>query len=445
MHTNWTEVRKYYGFLPPFNFRTAIPFLLNACLLGAIIPICAFLSLRGDLDFGTARFYFFSYLAVLLIIGAAFSKASNRLSYIIVLWCAIELSVGLGTNIVSGSRGHYSLFPQNVPIDTSLSAGIYHPLLQSVPRPSYHYTSRLDFGDNADTARAAGVDVASLEGQELTFVHNSLGLRGKELTADDLAKDLIFAYGGSTTYDPGVTQGETWVEDLQSDLKNKYTILNWGSGGYSTVEDLLQTAFYQDIAGKKPVCAVYLVGYNDMDEAHIEHLDSAYADFHLLRLAERRDTLFLAQFSPLLLLTNALAVKRFDSIPVDHEPVGQSPVAGRDKRLEAVFTEHIKTIAAINKARDIKTIFIGQVFNRSWPANAPEKFLPLVRGQDIPLLVERFTSILKDTAALIGVKYIDPGIENFVGSDFVDSVHFAARGSRKFAALLSEQVGDYCK
>jgi hypothetical protein len=46
---------------------------------------------------------------------------------------------------------------------------------------------------------------------------------------------------------------------------------------------------------------------------------------------------------------------------------------------------------------------------------------------------------------LNGVKYIDPGMANFEGSDFVDSVHFAARGSRKFAALVSKQVGDYCK
>ncbi len=445
MRTNWTEVRKFYGLWPPFDFRVAVPFLLNVCLLGVIFLICAFLFLRGDLSFGTARFYFFLYLAFLLVMGAVFSKAS-KLSYVILLWCTIELGLGLGSKIVSVPKGHYSLFPQNDPVDTSPSATIYHPLLQSVPRPNYRYTDHVHFGHWADTAKAAGVDVASLEGQELRFVHNSLGLRGKELTADDLAKPLIFAYGGSTTYDLGVTQGETWVEDLQSDLENKYTILNWGVPGYSTVENLLQTAFYQDIIGKKPVCAVYYEGWNEMVEAHLENLDSGYADLHLLLLAERRDPLFLAQFSPLLFLINALAVGRFDSIPLASEPPGQSPVAGRDERLEAVFTEHIKTIAAINEARDIKTIFIGQIFNRGWrPADTPGKFLPLVKGEDIPLLVEGFKSVMKDIAASIGATYIDAGIANFEGSDFVDSVHFAARGSRKFAALVSKQVGDYCQ
>ena len=443
--TGWTRVKEFYGLRPPFNFCIAIPFLLSLGLLGVIFLICAFLFLRGGLNFGTARFYFFLYLTLLLVMGAVFSKAS-KLSYAILLWCSIELGLGLGSNIVSESRRHYpSLFPVNVPIDTSVDDTIYHPLLQSIPRPNYRYTNHLDFRNMSDAAKAAGVDVASLDGQEIRFVHNSLGLRGEELTADDLAKDLIFVYGGSTTYDIGVTQGETWVEHLQSDLDNKYTFLNWGVLGTNTVEHLLETAFYQNIVGKKPVCAVYYVGWNDMDEAHIEHLDSGYADFHLLRQAERRDPLFLAQFSPLLLLTNALAVRRFDSIPLRPELLRQSPVAGRDERLEAVFSEHIKTIAAINEARNIKTIFIGQIFNRSWPTDAFETFLPLVRVEDIPLLIERFKSILKDAAALNGVKHIDPGIANFEGSDFVDAVHFAARGSRKFAALVSKQVGDYCQ
>jgi hypothetical protein len=456
MRTNWTEVGKFYGLRPPFNFRVAIPFLLNVCLLGVIFLICAFLFLRGDLNFGTARFYFFLYLIFLLVMGAIFSKVS-KLSYVIVLWCTIELGLGLGSNIVPSHRGHRSLFPYNDAVeDTSPAAGsMYHPLLQFVTRPNYSHTDRLDFGDAADMAKAAGagVDVASLQGQELRFVHNSLGLRGKELTADDLAKDLIFVYGGSSTYDLGVTQGETWVEHLQSDLENKYTILNWGTDGHSTVESLLKTALYQNIVGKKPVCAVYYEGWNDMDEAHIEHLDSGYADFHLLRQAVRRNPLFLAQFSPLLLLANALAVRRFDSVPLPPE-LRQAPIAGRDERLEAVFAEHIKTIAAINEARGIRTIFIGQIYNRSWPfirqiynpADSKRWYLlPLVREDGIPLLVERLKSIMKDTAASIGARYIDPGIANFEGSDFVDRMHFAAKGSRKFAAMVSKQVGDYCQ
>jgi hypothetical protein len=438
MRTSWTEVRKSCGLLPPFNLRIAIPFLLNVCLLGLIFLTCVLLLSRHELNVGTARFYFFLYLGILLVISAGLSKR-RKLSYAILVWCAVELSLALLP----------SLLPKDDIIaadDTAQAAAfIYHPMLQSVLRPGYSYKTHLDFpGREKEIAEAAGIDVAALQGQELRFVHNALGLRGNELTANDLTKDLIFVYGGSTTYDSGVTQGETWVERLQTDLENKYTIINFGVPRFSTTEHLIQTAFYQKIVAKKPVCAVYYEGWNDMVEAHIEHLDSAYADFHLLRNAKRRDPVFLARYSPLIHLANAWATRRFDSIPPPRRLLGQSPVAGRDERLEAVFAEHIKTIAAINEARGIRTIFIGQIYNRRWPPEVAEKvFLPLVA--DINFLAERLKSVMRDAAGAIGARYIDAGIANFEGRDFVDSARFAARGSKKFAALVSEQVGDYCK
>lgn len=440
-----TNIRTFYGLTRPFNFNVAIPFLLNLFVLGVIFAACAFLFFRGGLNMGTARFYFFLYLACLLVIGAALSKTS-KLSYVILVWCTIELSLALGSQILAKRRDLGSLFPENVASteESEEFAFIYHPLLQIVPRPNWRYTDFLDFTDIEDKAKAAGLDVPSLQGQKLDFVHNSLGFRGKELTEDDLAKDLIFVYGGSTTYDIGVTQGETWVEHLQSDLDNRYTILNFGVPGHTTVEHLIQTAFYQNVVKKRPVCTIYYVGWNDMVNAHIEHLDSAYADFHLVLHARRRRPIFLAQYSPLFFLANGLAMRRFDTVPQAPKIFGKPPVAGPDEHLEAIFIGHIKTIVAINEARGIKTIFIGQILNRRW-SDPPRVGMPLVKEGDLVPLVERLKSILKSTSASIGAKYIDPGITNFEGNDFLDAGHFAAQGSRKFAALVSKEVGDYCR
>lgn len=446
MPMNWTRVKEFYGLRSPFNFRIAIPFLLNLCMLGVVFLSCILLFWGGGLNIGTARFYFFLYLACLLAIGAALSKAS-KLSYAILVWCTIELSLALGSHIVMKRRTLPSLFPENVATtgdDESSCGFVYHPLLQRVPQPNCQYTDRLDFGDEKDKAKAAGIDIGSLDGQKLYFFHNSRGFRGKEPTEDDLARDLIFVYGGSTTYDSGVTQGETWVEHLQSDLGKKYTTLNFGMLAYTTVENLIQTAFYQDVVKKKPVCAIYYVGVNDITKSHIEGLDNAYADFHLLLHAQRRDAISLAQYSPLLLLANALAVRRFDTVPFPPQIFGKPPVAGPDEHLEAIFIEHIKTITAINEARNIKTIFIGQILNRKWP-DAPRLSVPLVKQGDLVPLVERLKALLKTTAPSIGAKYIDPGITNFESTDFVDGMHFAAPGTRKFAALVSKDVGDYCR
>jgi lysophospholipase L1-like esterase len=440
---SWTKVTKMYGLRPPFNFRIAIPFLLNICLLGVIILAGAFLSWRGELNIGTARFYFFLYIACLLVIGAALSKA-DKLSYVILAWCLIELSLGFGSFILATGGAHPSLFPENDPVEADVDTVMYHPLLQLVPHPNTHYTRRLFFQGFEQKAKAAGIDVQALKGTKLSFNHNSLGLRGKELTADDLAKDLIFVYGGSTTYDISVTQGETWVEHLQSDLNNKYAVLNEGMLGYSTAEHVIQTAFYQDIVKKKPVCAVYYIGWNDIGSSHIEPPDSAYTNYHLLLLPIHRHGLPLGRYSPLGLLVNAIAVKRFDTVPLPPKILGKPPVAGPDEQLEAIFIDHVKSIAAINKARGVKTIFIGQILNLRWP-DTPSYYEPLVKAGDNVPLMERLKSILRDTAPSSGAKYIDPGINNFEGSDFVDGGHFSAAGAKKFAALVSGEVGDYCR
>ncbi|MBZ5521503.1 MAG: SGNH/GDSL hydrolase family protein [Acidobacteriia bacterium] len=439
----WTKVKEVYGLRPPFNFRIAIPFLLNFCSLVVLILACIYMIWHDDVNIETARFYFFLYIACLLAVATVVSRAAT-LSYLIFAWCAIELCLATGSVIVASNGARPSLFPEDDPVQTGVESVMYHPLLQIVPHPSVNYERRLFFGGLTNKAKAAGIDVQGLRGTKLKFEHNSLGLRGKELTADDLAKDLIFVYGGSTTYDITVTQGETWAEHLQSDLNNKYTVVNFGVIGHSTVEHLIQTAFYQDVIRKKPVCAVYYVGWNDIGSSHIENLDSAYANYHLLLLPVHRPGLSLAKYSPLALLANALAVKRFDTIPLPPKLLGKPPVSGPDEHLEAVFIDHIKSIAAINKARGIKTVFIGQILNRRW-SDGPNQYEPMVKeGENVPLM-ERLKSTLSTTADSIGAKYIDPGVQNFDGSDFVDGGHFAAAGTRKFAKLVAGGIGDYCR
>jgi hypothetical protein len=436
MSINWTSIREFYGLKKPFNFSVAIPFLLNACALTIVVCVCVFLFFIHSLSIGTARFYFFSYIACFLIIAAALSKA-RFFSYAILCWCTIELALAFGDP---------ALYPKNRIRKPNADnyAFIYHPLLQILPRPSFQYKYNLDFRGAEEKAKTAGVNVASLQGQEITLSHNSLGLRGKELTPADLSKNLVFVYGGSTTYDVSVTQGETWVEHLQSDLNNKYTILNFGVVAHSTEEHLIETAFYQDIVEKQPVCAVYYVGWNDVINAHINKLDSAYADYHLLLTPRRKPDLEVARYSPLMVLLNQAARDRFDTIPNHANILGKTPTAGSDQRLEAIFIQNVKTIAAINNSRGTKTIFIGQMINKDWP-QGPDIWAPLVKKGDFPPLVQRFNSILRSTAASIPAKYIDAGVTNFEHSDFVDYAHFTVPGARKFAALISKEVDGYCQ
>jgi hypothetical protein len=324
-------------------------------------------------------------------------------------------------------------------------AFIYHPLLQLVPRPSYHYTYRLNFKLAQEKAKAGGIDIEALQGLELAFDHNSLGFRGKEPTPEDLLKPLIFLYGGSTTYDSSVTQGETWAEHLQSDLDNKVTVLNFGVVAHSTEEHVIETAFYQDIVKKKPVCAIYYEGWNDVINVHLDNLDSAYANYHVLTAAVRRPDISLASYSPLLLFTNDMLKARFDTVSKVPKVLGRPPVTGSDPRLEAIYAEHLKTIAGINNSRSVKTIFIGQIINKDYP-QGPNVWAPLIKKGGFPPLIERFNAVMKQTAAsLPGTIYIDAGNQDFDHHDFVDYAHFTIAGARKFASHISGEVRNFCQ
>jgi hypothetical protein len=437
--TSWTDICEFYGFKRPFNFKVAIPFLLNTVILILTLVVCIILACRNDLYIGTERFYFFCYLSTLLLLAIAISSYSF-LSYGVLVWCIVELLLALTVR---------DSFPKDEFAQKADPRFEYHPLLQKVPKPNVQWSwqpSEREIAREKAALKGVVYNWAEFESRAFVFHQNSFGLRGPELTAKDLRKQLIFVYGGSTTYDVTVSQGETWVERLQVDLNDKYTVVNFGVPGYSTTEHLIQTAFYQGVLGKKPVCAIYYVGWNDIRSAHTTRLDGAYANFHLLRNANRSPDLYLAKYSPFVTLVNELAKRRFDSLPPPPE-MGQ-PIPGPDKRLEEFFIDHINAIKAINHNRDIRSIFIGQLLNRELFKNPhpPADWAPSVRYEEIWPLQARFNQLLEN-AATSGIpgKYIDAGIDNFQASDFTDEGHFTAAGSRKFALLVSGQVDANCR
>jgi hypothetical protein len=321
---------------------------------------------------------------------------------------------------------------------------VYHPVLQLLPAPNWKGKLRYD---GRNKAHWGTLVTTRLFDQDFTFTHNSLGLRGAEITANDLRKPLIFVYGGSTTYDWSVTQGKTWVEQLQSNLNGKFTLLNFGSIVHSTAQHVVHTAFYQDIVNKRPVCAIYYVGWNDLQNAHVKNLDPAYANYLTLNMVVRKPGAWIERYSPLLRLAYRVARRRIDSVPEAPKLLEQTPNGDTIGRLERIFVEHIRTIVAINASRGIRTVFVGQMLNRDLLNSIPHArpWFPLSKGTDVWPLQERFNSILKAASLSVGANYIDPGIENFRDDDFTDVGHFAAAGSRKFAALISEEVDTYCR
>src|SRR5262249_15645689 len=116
----------------------------------------------------------------------------------------------------------------------------------------------------------------------LAVSHTSEGTRGKDPVGGLAGRQVVATFGGSTTYDIGLGEGDTWSDRLGEVLGgDRFFIVNHGMPGYSTVEHLIHTPLYPVKFGKSTRCAIYYVGWNDLRNAHIPGLDAGYADFHL--------------------------------------------------------------------------------------------------------------------------------------------------------------------
>jgi hypothetical protein len=414
----------HIGLIRPYRFERLIVALAAAFLLATLAAALAVLWSTGEFTPGSPRERYFLYLAGLVVAGFALAGrpalAAGALSLAIV-----DLALGLGSHALhKAGRLHSSLLPLQYDDPPRFA---WHPLLQAVPIPSI-------------TRRVVNVGVS----------HSAQGTRGRDYGAEELAgKKVIAVFGGSTTYDLWSSDEDTWPARLEALLgAARVAVINHGVPGYTTVEHVIQTAFYQDKFGVPPACALYYVGWNDIHNAHLPNLDPGYADHHLRAqidgLFVRRAGTGFSSLSPLLTLgvrLIGLAVDTARPAPAIAGP----PRAGNDPALEAIFVRNVRAISAINRERGVRTVWVGQVLNRAaFRDEGVHGWIPLVRNKDVLPLLHHFNDVLRGEAAALGDAHVglDDGL--FEPADFHDNGHFVARGSLKFARLLAPAVHREC-
>ena len=420
MPMNWAKIKKFYGFSKPYDFNVAIPALLTGAFAFLfLLETLSGIIVRGNFTFYSERFLFDLYTLIgLALIFLAIGR--HKLFWPLFVWFLIEFSLG------SWSKG---LAPFGVANDLENNFK-YHPLLQSAPVPDFRASDG-----------------------KMTIVHNSLGMRDTGNAVWPLKSEgLIFVYGGSTTYDTTVTQGQTWVEALNRDIGPKFDMFNFGSPGYSTAEHVIQTAFYGDINGVYPSCAIYYVGWNDIRNANLAGLDRAYANFHLLSQINNtriRRAMNMATISPIIKFALKQISYFVDTVPYPSPRVDMAAAEDGNQKLKWIYQRNLATITAINQSRGVKTIVIGQMLNRDKLRTGSGRkqshgWLPFVDDRDVWKLQSEFNDLAKNSADRVGYVYIDADIDKFDSADFVDSGHFTANGAAKFASRISDEVRRAC-
>jgi len=252
------------------------------------------------------------------------------------MWMVFDILIASGSYI--GWR--YHLTPNLMPSNSNISSRFeYHPLLQGVPKKNFEQDGKV------------------------TIRHNAHGMRGRML---EYNYNIIHVYGGSSTYDVANSEGDTWVERLQENLGDDFAVYNFGVPGYTSAEHVIQTVFYGDVEGVYPRCAIYYMGWNDIRNSHIPNLDVAFADFHLLsqvnNLQIRNSPI--VNFSPMLGIILKYVKSWMDTIPYPNNYKGVAAYSGFDESLGGIYAKNIETLSVVNRARGIKTVFIGQLLNK---------------------------------------------------------------------------------
>jgi lysophospholipase L1-like esterase len=402
------DIARIYGFKKPYNFFRSGSVLLNVTGLILAASYAAILFHKNELDYwNSPRAVYFIYLAVLFVLGIV-AGIFPRLSLCFFILGIVETALPIGNSAVLPEE----YFLTNFEFE-------YHPLLQARPTPGF---------------------------QNERIRHNSLGLRGQEIPLLSPEQMIISVFGGSTTYDQVVEQGKTWPEMLNHELGSSFIVLNYGVPGYSTVEHVIQTAFYESVQDRYPRCAVYYIGWNDIRNAHVAGLDPGYADFHLRSQhgnLRTRPSLRYSYYSPLLTIAVRYLSSKFETI--DQPSYSEEKKVSNDSDLERIFLRNINTLYAINHQRGINTVFIGQLLNRSQlKDDKPYGWLPYVNDKDVWPLQLHFNQLLKVESEKLHTLYIDAGIDSFEENDFGDQGHFTAKGSKKFAERIAKSIFQFC-
>lgn len=417
----------YAGLRRPYRFERAIPVLCALFLALVVVAAAGWLAATDRLAHGGPRAHYFLYLLVLLALVLVLARWP-RLATVVLVLALVDLSWGLGSRVLI--KAGYAVPALLPPVDAEPQRFQWHASLQAVPIPSLRVTS------------PTGLEIS----------HTSEGTRGRDPAPHALdTRTVVATFGGSTTYDIGAGEGDTWSDRLGEALgRDRAFVVNHGVPGYSTVEHLIQTALYQTKFGKPPRCAIYYVGWNDLRNAHIPNLDPGYADFHLPSqvdsLKVRRIGGSHVTISPLLTVLARFVGADTDTVRYSVDPYGRAPVSGSDPALEALYERNIRSISAINRARGIATIWVGQLLNREQlQSDGRYGWLPLVRDRDVWPLLQRLNAILERTAVALGDVYVSVPPDSFTGADFVDNGHFSVQGARRFAERLAPAVREACR
>jgi len=356
----------------------------------------------------TLVYYLFWFAVAALALGAASFRRAVWLSLYLCLLLVAE----------TASYAYYfatHLHLYHPPVALMYSRFDPHPFVIAVPRPGV-------FGE-----------VTHDENHRRTTINE-----GKLPNAK-----LIYLFGGSTTYDAGNADADTWPTQLSRLLGPGFVVDDFGVPAFSSVENMTQSLFaFRDVA---PSCAVYYEGWNDLRMSHIKDLSVDYANYEYSALV---GGLALGPHPGFLERNSVLVAYIFSAFATSQpKTLSQGNLREQDPRLSTLYRDNIRLIAAIGKAFGVRVIFIPQIldYDRLTKDVTPTE-VPYVVPKDMKRLMGLMNGDLAAAAGQSQAYFLGaPLAESWGNDDFADEGHFNPTGALKFARSIAEDIRKICR
>lgn len=286
---------------------------------------------------------------------------------------------------------------------------------------------------------------AKLTQNGVSYVHNSQGYRGAEFPnkkAEGVTR--IVTVGGSTTYCVGVNNEETWPYLLGLDLGSGFLVLNLGVPGYSTTENLIQTAL--QLSELEPDIAIFQIGLNDLRNMNVRNLKPDYSNYHAstlfdaLGLCSIQNRPSLASVRLLLMWLQYLNL--IDQCPSQDIKVIVNQHSGIDEHAMSLYQRNIRSIVALCETQNIQPVFAPQIIledalktqNLSWWV----RYVPQTEIDDMMAAYNNALETIADSAGVPFAKSVSE--HDWQATDFVDPSHLNGPANAKLARLMTTEI-----
>jgi hypothetical protein len=257
---------------------------------------------------------------------------------------------------------------------------------------------------------------------------------------DDNSLIRVAVLGGSTAFGTGVTDEDSWPALLQTKLGKKFSVINYGVPGYSTVEAIIQMALI--IPEKRPHVVIFYEGWNDIRNYHERKLGSDYYGHGIRQYSNLGIPIFVNDHSTYATLWLINSIKhKITKSPEKNMDIRMEP----DPFVDKMYIRNLKTLKLLTENIHASAVFVPQVLNYSLfhGKESSRRWSRHIKDDVMPILMERFNSHMEGLCSQRDEKCVvvrEVTKEKWSPDDFVDDGHFSKKGGLRFSEIVAKYV-----